>query len=77
MLKNPRPAPTCGAASKKRLFTKNPNHIRFDFEIGHLVRSPCRGCSDRPAFPGCIDTCLSLDRLHEILSQGISCTRRY
>lgn len=77
MLKYHYPEPLSGSIPKKRLFPNNPNRLRFDFEIGHLVRSPCKGCTDRPAFPGCIDSCLNLDRLHEILSHGVSCARKY
>jgi hypothetical protein len=49
---------------------------RFDFEIGHLIKSPCRECADRSVFPECADTCVILGRIQAILSEGISCTRR-
>lgn len=49
---------------------------KFDFEIGHLVKSPCRECQEIVNFPECAETCIVLGRLQSILSEGISCTRR-
>ena len=49
---------------------------RFDFEIGYLIKSPCRECEERSDFPECADTCVTLGRIQAILSEGISCTRR-
>jgi hypothetical protein len=49
---------------------------RFDFEIGYLIKSPCRECEGRSDFPGCADTCVTLGRIQAILSEGISSTRR-
>jgi hypothetical protein len=51
-------------------------NYRFDFEIGHLVRSPCRECQETVNFPECSETCIVLGRIQAILSEGISCTRR-
>ncbi len=48
----------------------------FDFEIGNLVKSPCRECERRRReFPRCIDTCELLERIHALLAQTRSCTR--
>ena len=49
---------------------------RFDFEIGVLVKSPCRDCKTRKRFPRCIDECKVLDRLHTVLANTVSCTKR-
>ena len=49
---------------------------RFDFEIGYLIKSPCRECEVRSDFPVCADTCVTLGRIQAILSEGISSTRR-
>lgn len=49
---------------------------RFDFEIGYLIKSPCRECEGRPDFPECADTCVTLGRIQAILSEGISSARR-
>ena len=48
---------------------------RFDFDIGYLVKSPCRECIDRDQFPGCMDTCYPLNRIHAALANSICCSR--
>lgn len=48
---------------------------RFDFEIGYLVKSPCRDCETRKGFPRCIDACKVLDKIHTIMAEAVSCTR--
>jgi len=60
----------------KYLTKKYARNFKFDFEIGHLVKSPCKGCSKREKFPECMDTCRVIDKIHEILADGISCSRR-
>jgi hypothetical protein len=50
---------------------------RFDFDIGYLVKSPCRECADRYRFPDCMDGCLSLDKIRTVLANSISCSRSY
>lgn len=56
--------------------TNNYRH-RFDFDIGHLVKSPCRECVDRYLFPDCMDSCLPLDKIRTALANSISCSRSY
>jgi len=62
------------------VLTKNPSpkhyRHRFDFEIGYLVKSPCRTCSQRPEFPGCSETCGMLNEIHTLLCESVSCTKR-
>ncbi|MFZ7128019.1 MAG: hypothetical protein ACOWWM_17815 [Desulfobacterales bacterium] len=53
-----------------------PFQLRFDFEVGYLVKSPCRGCEDRFRFPGCAKNCGTLDKVQSLLSDTISCARR-
>lgn len=48
---------------------------KFDFEIGNLVKSPCRGCEKREEFPHCIETCEIIDRIQSLLAETRSCTR--
>ena len=50
---------------------------RFDFDIGYLVKSPCRECLDRDLFPGCMETCLPLDKIRTVLANSVSCSRSY
>jgi hypothetical protein len=47
---------------------------RFDFEIGYLVKSPCKECLYRDSLPKCSDECSLLDRIQVFLSRGVSCT---
>jgi len=49
---------------------------RFDFEIGCLIKSPCRGCERRRNFPECIDDCTMLDKIQTRLSEAVSCERK-
>lgn len=49
---------------------------RFDFEMGTLVKSPCKGCEFRPDFPRCMATCRMLDMIHTALKDSVSCSRR-
>ena len=48
---------------------------QFDFEVGTLIKSPCRPCDKRKEFPECIDACLVLDQLQKRIAKGISLTR--
>jgi len=50
--------------------------FKYDFEIGYLVKSPCKKCILQKTFPKCVDHCNLLDKIHEILSEAVSCTRR-
>ena len=60
----------------KYLPYKNLNY-RFDFEIGYFIKSPCRKCEKRKDFPECMDDCNILDKIHSILCESISCSRRF
>ncbi len=48
---------------------------RYDFEIGYLVKSPCKNCNNRSNFPGCDQTCDMLDEIHKTLCNSVSCTK--
>jgi len=50
---------------------------KLDFEIGHLVKSPCQECEHRDEFPGCARTCSTLRNIQVILAESISYTRHY
>jgi hypothetical protein len=49
--------------------------FKFDFDVGYLVRSPCRKCTDQARLPVCADSCRILNRIHSILSRSVSCSR--
>lgn len=44
---------------------------RFDFEIGHLKKSPCRECHCHLLFPDCFDGCTLLDRIQTTLARTV------
>ena len=44
---------------------------RFDFEIGYLVKSPCRDCVTREVLPECIQSCEILDQIQSVLADSI------
>lgn len=48
---------------------------RFDFDIGYLIKSPCRECLGRDRFPECMDACSPLDRIRSVLANSVSCSR--
>ena len=54
--------------------SRRPRH-RFDFEVGYLIKSPCRSCINRCDFPGCDETCETLDKIHTVLRESVSCTK--
>jgi len=61
-------------------FKINPNKVykhRFDFEVGYLIKSPCRECRDDGCLPGCADNCVILEKIQTILAESVSCTRRF
>lgn len=52
-------------------------HRKFDFDIGNLIKSPCRQCRDRAQLPKCADTCEMIDRIQTRLARGISTTHSH
>jgi len=59
-----------------KAFSNRSYRRRFDFEVGYFVKSPCKSCDIRQSFPGCLDSCEILDKIHSLLIESISCTRR-
>ena len=44
---------------------------KFDYEIGYLVKSPCRDCGGYASFPDCMDRCTLLDRVQSALCDSL------
>ncbi len=60
----------------KYIAASNRFKCRFDFEIGHLVKSPCRECDFRKtSFPLCSRDCIVLHKIQAVLSESVSCTK--
>jgi hypothetical protein len=70
------PSPDPGQLEHSRLTPAAGYKFQFDFDIGHLLKSPCRVCTNQPELPRCADSCRVLDRLHTVLSKSISCANR-
>lgn len=49
---------------------------KYDFEIGYLVKSPCKTCVLKKTLPKCASRCNLLNKIHTTLSEAVSCTRR-
>ncbi len=43
----------------------------FDFEIGYLIKSPCKDCNTRKHLPECIEDCELLYQIQMILAYSI------
>ena len=43
----------------------------FDFDIGYLVKSPCRDCVSREDLPNCVEDCEILDQIQTVLADSI------
>ncbi len=48
---------------------------KFDFDVGSLIKSPCKVCEDRKDFPACLETCKILDRIQRLLAEARSTSR--
>ncbi|HHP7234229.1 MAG TPA: hypothetical protein ACFCUC_06335 [Desulfobacterales bacterium] len=61
-----------------KLQTKsNRFKCKFDFEVGHLVKSPCRDCEQRKtAFPACSEQCATLAQVQGVISNAVSCAKK-
>jgi hypothetical protein len=55
---------------QKMAITRN----KFDFDIGYLIKSPCKECEKSDRFPNCEEECITLDEVQTILAEGISCS---
>lgn len=50
--------------------------FKFDFEVGHLIKSPCKECKEREkSFPHCAEFCALLDKLQQVLAGTRSISR--
>lgn len=47
----------------------------FDFEVGYLIKSPCKDCRHYGIFPQCMAECALLDKIQDVLSAVVSNSR--
>lgn len=50
---------------------------KFDYDIGYLVKSPCRDCHTYSVFPECMERCALLDRVQTALSDSLSSVHNF
>jgi len=61
---------------KLNVMTKKVFKYKYDFEIGYLIKSPCKKCIYQKTLPKCSDRCEILDKIHAVLAESVSCSRR-
>jgi len=59
------------------MLKKNTDNHNFDFNVGYLVKSPCKECATRNKFPGCMDDCEILEQIQSALSDSVSSANNY
>ena len=47
----------------------------FDFDVGCLMKSPCRDCPMKGELPQCVKGCGLLNQIQAVLASGVSSTR--
>ena len=55
---------------------RTSENYNFDFDIGYLVKSPCRDCATQAKLPDCIQNCEILDKIQHVLADSISSESR-
>lgn len=61
----------------RNVMERKKDNQNFDFDIGYLVKSPCKDCATRHKFPGCLDNCEILDKIQTALSESMSCANNF
>lgn len=60
-----------------KMLEKDSENHSFDFNVGYLVKSPCKECATRDAFPGCMEDCNILEQIQSALSDSMSSANNY
>ena len=60
-----------------KMLEKDSENHSFDFNVGYLVKSPCKECATREAFPGCMEDCNILEQIQSALSDSMSSANNY
>ena len=50
------------------------NEKKFDFDIGHIIQSPCKTCDRSNQLPNCSENCKMIGKIQAILAGKISCS---
>jgi hypothetical protein len=57
------------------MLRRSANNNKFDFDIGHIKKSPCRECDSKDHLPNCSKGCMKLDRLRALSIGCTACSR--
>jgi len=60
-----------------KMLEKDSKNHSFDFNVGYLVKSPCKECATRDTFPGCMEDCNILEQIQSALSDSLSSANNY
>jgi hypothetical protein len=47
-------------------------NYHFDFNVGYLVKSPCRDCQMQSCLPDCSESCEILSKIQSILADSVA-----
>ena len=61
----------------ERMLEKSDENQNFDFNIGYLVKSPCRDCRTQANLPDCSTNCAILHKVQAILADSISSANNF
>jgi len=56
----------------RQLTTGKNGLTAYYFDIGYLVKSPCRNCEKASSLPGCMPQCKTLKEVQKILSLAMN-----
>ena len=59
------------------MLKKIGNKNKFDFDIGHIIKSPCRECELKNHLPSCSENCQKLNHLQTLSISGVSCSKDF
>ncbi|UCF91825.1 MAG: hypothetical protein JSW39_26740 [Desulfobacterales bacterium] len=61
----------------ERLSERHDEPQKFDFNVGYLVKSPCRDCPKLSNLPDCSEACETLNKIQAILADSISSANNF
>lgn len=50
---------------------------KFDFDVGHIIKSPCRDCDLKNHLPSCSENCQNLNQLQTLLIGCVPCSNGF
>ena len=59
------------------MLDKSAENHSFDFNVGYLVKSPCKECVNHEVFPSCMEDCEILEKIQSQLSDSMSSANNF